>query len=345
VFKSTDAAGSWTAANAGLPATGVQALAIDAATPSTVYVATYSDVFKSTDSGGSWAIASAGLPVYAWMTTLTIDPVTPSTLYAGTSWNGLFKSVDSGGTWTAVNIGLPSAIYALAIDPTTPSILYVAAGGGLFKSLDAGGSWTTITPGTAPPGFHALVIDHTLPSTVYAGTYNNGGVFKSTDSGATWVSVGTGLPWVGDLALANDGKTVYAGLQGVWQLGAPVPTAFYTVTPCRAFDSRDALLGGTAPLGAGTTSKISIAGRCSIPSTAKAAAINVTVTAPFGPGHLTFSTDDTVRPLASTINYAAGQTRASNAVLRLGPTGALTVYVMQSSGDVHVIIDVSGYFE
>jgi hypothetical protein len=292
-------------------------------------------------------MASTGQPVFGWMNTLTIDPVTPSTLYAGTDWFGLFKSVDSGGTWTAVNIGLPSSIYALAIDPTTPSIVYVAAGGGLFKSVDAGQSWTTITPGPAPPWVQALVIDHTLPSTVYAGT-SSGGVFTSSDSGGTWVSMGAGWPggyWVGDLALANDGKTVYAASLGVWQLGPPVPTAFYTVTPCRAFDSRIALAGGPAPLGAGTTSKISIAGRCSIPSTATAVAINVTVTAPFGSGHLTFSTDDTARPVASTINYSAGQTRATNAVLRLGPTGALTVYVMQSSGDVHVIIDVSGYFE
>jgi hypothetical protein len=49
--------------------------------------------------------------------------------------------------------------------------------------------------------------------------------------------------------------------------------------------------------------------------------------------------------LVSTVNYVAGQTRANNAITPLGAAGALAVYVGQSSGNVHVIIDVNGYFE
>jgi hypothetical protein len=37
---------------------------------------------------------------------LAIDPLTPSTIYAGAE-NGVLKSMDGGGTWNEANIGLP----------------------------------------------------------------------------------------------------------------------------------------------------------------------------------------------------------------------------------------------
>ena len=37
---------------------------------------------------------------------LAIDPVTPTTLYAGTDGGGVFKSTNGGGNWSAVNTGL-----------------------------------------------------------------------------------------------------------------------------------------------------------------------------------------------------------------------------------------------
>ena len=72
------------------------ALAINPATPATLYAGTYSSgVFKSTDSGGSWA--NTGLTRLN-ISALAIDPTTPTTLYAGTYPGGVFKSTDSGGS-------------------------------------------------------------------------------------------------------------------------------------------------------------------------------------------------------------------------------------------------------
>jgi hypothetical protein len=51
-------------------------------------------------------------------------------------------------------------------------------------------------------------------------------------------------------------------------------------------------------------------------------------------------------PLASSINFSAGKTRANNAITRLGAGGVLAVFSGQPSGGVvNVIVDVSGYFE
>ena len=68
----------------------IGALAIDPATPTTLYAGTYrGGVFKSTNGGGNWSAVNTGLTntdVY----TLAIDPITPTTLYAGTWGGGVF---------------------------------------------------------------------------------------------------------------------------------------------------------------------------------------------------------------------------------------------------------------
>lgn len=121
-----------------------------------------------------------------------------------------------------------------------------------------------------------------------------------------------------------------------------VPLRFYTLAPCRAFDTRTT--DGPA-LAAGSLRIIPIAGRCGVPSTARAVAVNVTVTEPTGPGHLTVFPPGDPPPATSTINFRAGQTRANNAILTLGVAGDASVFAGLSSGTVHLIVDVVGYFE
>jgi len=67
--------------------------------------------------------------------TLGVDPVMPTTLYAGTAPGGVHNSTDSGVTWTPINAGLANQdVVSLAIDPLSPGILYAGtAGGGMFR--------------------------------------------------------------------------------------------------------------------------------------------------------------------------------------------------------------------
>ena len=83
------AGASWTAVNSGLIDTDVLALAIDPATPSTLYAGTDGGVFKSTNAGASWTAINSGL-THAFVTALAINPATPTTLYAGTRGGGAF---------------------------------------------------------------------------------------------------------------------------------------------------------------------------------------------------------------------------------------------------------------
>ncbi|MBC8646849.1 MAG: hypothetical protein H7X85_06775, partial [Thermoanaerobaculia bacterium] len=70
------------------------------------------------------------------------------------------------------------------------------------------------------------------------------------------------------------------------------------------------------------------------------------VTAPAAPGNLRIYAGDAAAPLASTINFRPGQTRANNAVLVLSADSSRTVFVANDApGPVHFILDVNGYFE
>jgi Leucine-rich repeat (LRR) protein len=124
----------------------------------------------------------------------------------------------------------------------------------------------------------------------------------------------------------------------------PPATSYYTVPPCRAYDTRYASLGGPAPLSAASATNVMLAGSCLVPPGASAVSLNVTVTQPSNLGHLRLYPQGVPRPNVSMLNYAAGQTRANNAIVPLGPTGEITIFVGQAAGTAHVIIDVNGYY-
>jgi uncharacterized repeat protein (TIGR01451 family) len=124
--------------------------------------------------------------------------------------------------------------------------------------------------------------------------------------------------------------------------------SFFTVTPCRVADTRDPTSpNGPPALAAGSDRTLVLAGICGIPAGATALAVNVTVTGPAAPGHLRlYPADIAIVPLASTINFTPGLTRANNAVVTASADGAVRVTVLnRSAGEVQLILDVTGYFE
>ena len=120
---------------------------------------------------------------------------------------------------------------------------------------------------------------------------------------------------------------------------------FYTLAPCRLIDTRNpnGPLGGPA-LAAGASRTFTISNHCGIPAVATSVSVNVTITGPTASGHLTFNPAGMPPPLASTINYSVGQTRANNAILVLGLAGDFVVSCAQGAGTVDFILDVNGYF-
>jgi photosystem II stability/assembly factor-like uncharacterized protein len=113
VFKTTNSGLNWQPFNAGFgnPATApanfvILTLAIDPATPQTVYAGTAGGgVFKTTNGGLNWLLFSSGL-TNLFITDIAIDPATPATLYASSAVAGVFRSDNGGLNWIAASSGL-----------------------------------------------------------------------------------------------------------------------------------------------------------------------------------------------------------------------------------------------
>ncbi len=130
--------------------------------------------------------------------------------------------------------------------------------------------------------------------------------------------------------------------------GFVVPGAYYTVLPCRLVDTRTTPNGTWAgpALAAQTERVFPVWGRCSVSPTARAVAVNATVTGPTGPGNLTlYAAFPAAIPGTSVVNFTAGLTRANNAIVSLNDAGQMAVFNRMASGTTHFVLDVVGYFE
>jgi hypothetical protein len=126
-----------------------------------------------------------------------------------------------------------------------------------------------------------------------------------------------------------------------------VPTAtpsatgltFQPMTPVRVADTREGF--GTTRLAAQQPARVQIAGVAGVPAKVKAISANFTVTQTAGAGYLTVWNCSGDRPLASTVNFTAGDTVPNAASVPLDVEGGLCVF---SPVDTDLVIDVSGVY-
>src|SRR4029077_8379201 len=114
--------------------------------------------------------------------------------------------------------------------------------------------------------------------------------------------------------------------------------AFTPMSPVRIADTRDS--GQTLGTGGGLT--LQIDGLTSVPSTATAVITNITVTNTTAPSFLVTYPASQARPLASDLNWAAGQTVANLTAATIGSSGSVALY--NSVGSSDVVVDLVGYF-
>ncbi len=122
-----------------------------------------------------------------------------------------------------------------------------------------------------------------------------------------------------------------------------VPNHFYTLTPCRLLDTRTTQ---TPLLAAAAVRLIQVGGLCGVPLGARSVALNITAVNASTAGGITLYPADYPSGLASSIDFAAGGVKACGAVLPLSSDGLgqLAATAALASGQVQLVIDVSGYF-
>lgn len=175
-------------------------------------------------AGGSWdPIGPVNLQ--GRCISVALNPLNPSSVYAGTASGGLWRSYTGGlgGDWKQVKLAFPAlGISAIVIDPVDSNTFYLgtgevyryqaAVGGlvlrttrgsygiGILKTADNGNTWTKSLDWTYNQrrGVHVIKLNPLNHRTLWAGTTE--GLLKSTDAGATW----NGLLSYGVLLMAED---------------------------------------------------------------------------------------------------------------------------------------------
>ena len=130
------------------------------------------------------------------------------------------------------------------------------------------------------------------------------------------------------------------------------PTNYHPIAPVRLSDTRSPADGastvdgdevGRGALSAGSIDIVPVAGRGDVPLTdVEAVALNVTVVRPSLAGYISVYPTGDLRPAASSLNFAAGQTIPNMALSKLGTDGSISIF--NGRGSVDVVVDVVGWF-
>ena len=230
IFKSANGARKWRQLDLPSAVSRVDAVAIAAGDPKTIYAGTARGVLRTTDGGRKWQATSSDLLgketaerrahrlIEGYVYTIAVDPRDADIAYAGTWEKGIFKTQDGGRSWRSIG---PKgvAVNTFALDPRAPDTVYAGlrdawGESGVIKSTDGGATWHP----TGMRGLHvtALALDPKHPETVFAGTELDG-IFKTTDGGASWRSAGLKekVATISGLALdPNDTNIAYATTWG-----------------------------------------------------------------------------------------------------------------------------------
>lgn len=222
LFRSGDSAESWGAVDtgvAGTPYLGCTAVAVDGASPQTLYAGLQTSAFrgylrKSSNGGTSWTVADSGL-TGSLASAVATDPTDPNRAYA-VAFSRFYRTTDRGRSWTFLS-ALPAGTFDLALDPLRPNRYFFGSNTGVYVSQDGGMSWAQSNAGLTSLDVRGFAFARTSLDTIYAAT-SGGGVFKSIDGGGSWTAVSNGLTslLVNSVAVAPTNESIlYAGTSRV----------------------------------------------------------------------------------------------------------------------------------
>lgn len=212
--------------------------------PSTWYVGTAGGgLWKTVNRGTTWSVSFDDQSTVS-IGDVAVAPSNPDIVWVGSgeengrnsvSWgDGVYRSTDGGKTFSHMGLEETFQIGHIAIHPTDPDTVYVAALGrlwghnpdrGVFRTRDGGATWQKVLYIDDKTGAIDVRIDPEDPDTLWACVYERlrdgfdgndpsvrfgerSGFYKSTDGGDSWRQITEGLP---SCKWGRSGLTVHAG--------------------------------------------------------------------------------------------------------------------------------------
>ncbi|NKY40531.1 Ig-like domain-containing protein, partial [Cellulomonas septica] len=245
--------------------------------------------------------------------------------------------------------------------PVSPTrVLDTRDGTGAPAGPVTGGHWVDLTVS----GTHGVPADATAVVLNVAGTGVRGGTFVSVlptpDLGVTWTGPttsnlnlypGRDQANLVTVKVGEDGRVRFWVDRSATHLVADL-AGYYSpsgrdglvpVAPTRVADTRSAL-GFAGILRSGVPADVRIGGTPAVPAHATAAVVNLAGVQPASGTHVRAfpTTVPATLPDVASINLVPGRDESNMAVLTLGDGGRSTFYARSS--DVHVVVDVFGWF-
>jgi subtilisin family serine protease len=302
-----------------LSASPVKGAALLSWTPSSIGPAPTSfNILRGSSSEGedSTPIASVGGAVNGYR---------DATAIPGTTYYYKVVAVNSAGSAPS------NEASSTALPATAPDAPVVTASAGnkivhlIWPTPDDGGSPLTgfaISRGTSPDGEAPLT---TLPPS--ATSFDD----SPLTNGTTYYYKVTAQNSVGTTESSEVSATPLTS-QG----------AYFPLTPARIMDSRTGNGTSASPFTGKVTRTLQVTGRGGVPASGvEAVVMNVTVTTPTIASHVTVWPSGAI-PLASNLNFVAGQTVPNLVTVGLGGSGAVNLQLDNGSADL--IADVVGYY-
>ncbi len=226
-------------------------LAVDPGKRAIFYVASASGgVFKTTNGGTRFRAIFDGQGSLS-IGAIALAPSRPEVVWVGTGeanprnsvsfGDGVYRSEDGGETFTHCGLEDSHHVGGIAVHPTDPEVVFVAAMGrtwgespirGLYRSSNAGKDWERVLFVDEKTGCIDVRIDPSRPEVVYAATWERkrdefdgsdpavqtgkgSGLWRSLDGGGSWERLTSGLPTraqgrIGLEIFEKDPRTIFA---------------------------------------------------------------------------------------------------------------------------------------
>jgi photosystem II stability/assembly factor-like uncharacterized protein len=195
--------------------------------PHTFYAGyTGGGVWRTDDAGTSWTPLTDAFFDNGNVGAIGVAGSDPNVIYVGLGsasirgnvsvGTGVWKSTDAGATWRYLGLPESGAIGKLAVHPTNPDVVFVAALGhpfgknperGVYRTTDGGASWQHVLALNDSTGAVSIVMAPDDPQELWVGMWRaerkpwtlisggpEGGLYRTRDGGDHWTKVGGGLP-------------------------------------------------------------------------------------------------------------------------------------------------------